>query len=214
MTRARDNQRQRLYDAEQAARLRCPEHSGHQTIANADLQSYVDKVLAHRAVQARWGQRSIQVSLSHGGGRSWGGVITLGTWARNPWAILHEIAHELVAVRYRSVAAHGPEFAGVFLWLVQTFLGKHQADLLREEFRTHRVRKTNKAIPAPTRTVVTQAERRTKQAAAKTRTMLTRVELAQEIRARVALGEFGAAGTKPRTHALATARLIEKASVR
>lgn len=206
----RDTQRKRVYDAEREAAV---QHSGHhfkQTIPTHYLQAWVDDVLARPAVRRRWGEVSTTVELTHGGGRSFGGLIVLGTGARNPWYILHEIAHELLW--HKGYAAHGPEFAGVNLWLVRTVMGAEAGKALVAAHRKHRVRRNTKGIPAPTRPIVTEQQRRERQrkvAAAPVR-QADREAAAKTIRRLVTQGHFGPAGRKPRDHALATARALEQ----
>lgn len=211
----RDNQRQRIYDAEGAACHAVGEAKWGQTIKNADLQDYVNGVLERRAIRSRWGRRYITVKLTRGGAHAdyYGTEIALGLKSRNPWIILHEIAHCLTpADKY---AFHGPEYAGVFLFLVENVLGKKQADALRAAFKEGRVRHNRKAVPAAgTHRVATQAQ---KQAARKEKESrpLTRQErrvAAEVIRRAAKQGIFGDAGRKPRVHALATARLLDSGS--
>lgn len=212
----RDNQRQRLYDAEHSC------HPWRQTIPTADLQAWVDDLMAMRAIQSRWGQIKITVQLTHGGGRAqiWGRVIRLGVAARNEWVILHEIAHQLVGTHH--VADHGKEFAGIMLFLVKTRLGTAEWEKLRAAFKEHRVRYNNDLIPAPGKRVVTKTERQRKAAAAKRveREQQQRAQqallkpqhatdAARTLRAHIAAGTYGPAGSTARLKAMATARVLE-----
>lgn len=184
----------------------------------AATQEYVDAVLAAAWFQRRWGRRAIRVLAgrgSHANMSLLGGVsITVSQHHRRSEAvILHEIAHILIGGGY---APHGPEFAGVLLTLVRHQMGAEHAKDLRESFRKHRVRATTKAVPAPRRQVVPVAEQ---QAAAKREAArhgashlsprAQRTAAAAIIRGEVKAGLFGPAGSKPRTHALATARALE-----
>ncbi len=75
----------------------------------------------------------------------WYPVIRLGTAARrdrpaaiaDPWVILHEIAHHGIP---EVAAAHGRQFARLYLGLVRRFLGPDHAGALRDEYIRHRVR--------------------------------------------------------------------------
>lgn len=144
MTR-RDTQRQRLYDAERAAGL-APLA---QTIDNADLQNWVDEALDRRPIRSRWGIRSVSIRL----GRGQGGAhysessreIMVTREARNPGVLCHELAHALTP---NDVPAHGPEFAGVCLFVVGVLLGDDERKRLLVEFRRHRVRHNRAGIPA------------------------------------------------------------------
>lgn len=145
----RDTQRGRLYDAQEAAAFITSGGLFQQTIADGDVQAYVDAVLARPAVRNRWGNKQIEVRKTHSGGHAdyWGWWISLGRLARNEQTVLHEIAHCLLpGGRY---AFHGPEFAGLMLWLIDLVLGREEATVLREQYRVHRVRKSNAGIPAP-----------------------------------------------------------------
>lgn len=181
------------------------------TIPNNELQGYVDKVLGMRAVQSRWGRWDIEVTLKRGGRAlaHGSGRISLPLFSRNPTMILHEVAHCLTPTRY---APHGPEYVGVWLFLLKTVEGKDMYDKARALLKQHRVRYNMKAVPkAGTRTVVTKTERAAAARARKTRpvTAAERREAAAIIRRAVTNGHFGAAGRKPRAHALATARGLE-----
>ncbi len=216
----RDSQRSRVYRAEDKAAKSVGRTMYGQTIANGDLQAYVDSVLQHAAVQRRWGQRQIRVHLGRGSGYAeFGGrAIHLGTRARNEWFILHEVAHCLAPV----TSVHGKEFAGVYLWLVQTFLGAEEAQALREHFRAERVKVSIGAVPRPTHSVVTKAARAAERTARKReRTAEERGremysirpdvqrETARHLRNQIKHGVFGEPGSTTRKHALATARALE-----
>lgn len=211
--KVRDSQMSRLYDAEDTAATRYSGFHFRQAIPNDRLQGWVNEVMHRPAIQSRWGRRRIEVSLTHGGGRGGYGRIRLGVGARNEWVILHEIAHNLVPHHH---AWHGPEFAGVLLFLVRTVLGKDAGDALRTAYREHRVRYTMSDVPKAGRhTVVTKTQRakrdrETQAARQATALRYHRQDAVAAIRAAVAAGEFGPAGCKPRVHALATARLLEK----
>ncbi len=90
----------------------------------------------------------------------WYPVIRLGMAARrqrppaiaDPWVILHEIAHHGTP---DGVAAHGREFARLYLGLVRRFLGPEHARALREEYAARRVRYRQ----PPTLTLEQRAER-------------------------------------------------------
>lgn len=220
---ARDNQRQRLYTAEDSAMETHLGYTRKQTIANADLQAWVDKAMAHPAVQRRWGLRKIRVTLTHGGANNphHSNEIALGVGTRNPWVICHEIAHSLTP---HAMAGHGPEYAGVYLFLIKTLVGADAAKALREAFRQGKVRVSNKAVPQPTKSVVTSAERAKKATEAKRRAKAeqtlreiystrydVRAEMVRRLRDQIKHGIFGPAGSSARKAALATARHLESA---
>lgn len=170
----RDSQRKRLYDAERSV------YTMEQTIPNDMLQIFVDEVMDKRAILSRWGRRHLVVRLARGGGRVWDGLpyIDLGVVARCEWVILHEIAHQLTPETY---ADHGPEFAGIYLFLVKTVLGPTEATRLREAMRVHKVRISNRALPEASSHSVTEIRERqqTKKAAARLRANKERFQTEQ-----------------------------------
>lgn len=61
-------------------------------------------------------------------------VFSFPRWARTKPVVLHELAHAASFRRYGLVAAHGPEFAAVFLELVARHLGPAARERLRRAF--------------------------------------------------------------------------------
>lgn len=208
----RDQQKSRVYASERSAHERTLGRDiWTQDHTNDRLQARCDEIMAMRAIQSRWGQRKIHVELGRYGGHASGpSTIDLGVKGRNDWVMIHEIAHCLT---WHAPAHHGPEFAGVLLFLTKTVMGQEAYDNLLADFRKNRVRRTNKMIPAAgTHKVVTKAAKAAKKRAVVERptTLAERREAASVIRRAVKQGLYGPSGCKPRTHALATARLLEK----
>ena len=203
----RDTQKARIYKAEHTATDLYSGNHFKQTIPTAELQNWVNKVMARKAIRSRWGRRHINVGLSRGGGKAWStGYITLGVGARNEWYILHEIAHCLTW-RHDEWAPHGPEFAGVYLFLIRTVIGDDAAKVLLAQYRKCKVRRNTRGIPkAGTHAVVTV--RNVKRSPVRPLSH-QRKEAADIIRQAARAGEFGPAGRKPRAHALATARILD-----
>lgn len=207
----RDTQRKRLTDAEDAAARATGGHVYAQSIANADLQAWVDAALARRAICTRWPGMRITVGLKRGGsayGYRDKRRISLPAWARNEWVILHEIAHVLTPGRY---TAHGPEFAGVYLFLVRTVLGPEAGAALLAQYRTKPIVRHNRAaIPAP-QDVPTLAEQVAAKVARQNRPVGIgeAADAAATLRRAARTGMFGAPGTKTRSYALAAARMLE-----
>lgn len=219
MPRPRDTQRSRVY----ATSYEGTSPAAHAILANGrktsagnrhidNCQAYVDDLTAQRWFQSRWGRKRIEVGHKVWGDATWdGGDISLPPWARTEDTILHEVAHALTPSKY---AAHGPEYAGVYLTLVRGAVGVAAGRSLRESYREKRVRMNMAAVPAAgSRVVVTKTERAAKEKAAAQRPV-TREEAARaaEVLRRAArTGVFGPGSRKPRVHALATARLLEAA---
>jgi len=109
------------------------------------VQSYLDAVLGLGWVQARWpAVGPVLVRRRKGAGRAHysrdgpaGPTIAVPThvagtaWALRELVVLHELAHHLTDP---SLAAHGPEFVGVLLDLVDGVVGPEAALLLRVRF--------------------------------------------------------------------------------
>ena len=106
------------------------------------VQTYLDAVLGLRWVQARWPAAGpVLVRRRQGTSRAHytrdgpaGPTIAVPThvagtaWALRELVVLHELAHHLTDP---SVAAHGPEFVGILLELVDRVVGAEAAFLLR-----------------------------------------------------------------------------------
>jgi hypothetical protein len=207
--RARDNQKERLYRSERAS----VQGHGLMNLSIDQCQAYVNKVLQTPFIQSRWGRVHVQVVWTHSNGNSRGGQIALGTWARQESVILHELAHELT--RGHGYASHGPEFAACYLLLVGRFMGKEHEKNLREKFKENNVRHRTgvAALPKPgTRRVVTQTAQKAASRRQATRPLdaYERRQAATLLRRAVASGVFGESGRKPRAHAQAVARALEK----
>lgn len=156
----RDVQRGMVYDAEQLVRtvfdradengLRVVETHGSQLTLPierrfASLESvdtYVRKVLVLNWVRARWPRAAapVQVRARRGATRAhyeWA-TATLAVpthagakaWALRELVVLHELAHHLDADP-DGTAAHGPEYCGRYLDLVDGIVGAEAAFLLR-----------------------------------------------------------------------------------
>ncbi len=143
---ARDNQRQRLYNAETA--LAGSAH-GRRMETVPELQAYVDAIMASRWFKARWGAWG-GIRVKDGRGRRSACAmgqheVRMPCWSRNEMVLLHEVAHCLAPV---MKANHGPEYAGIFLALVRQYMGPAAAVSLRASFREHRVKVAASAVPA------------------------------------------------------------------
>jgi putative metallohydrolase (TIGR04338 family) len=203
--RARDSKRERVYDAQRAQ----PEYN--QLLSWPEVEAFIAEINASRWFRARW-DTVIQPVFKRGGSAYGypGGRITLPAFARSKLIILHEVAHSVCCEDpgYQArLASHGPEFCGVYLALLDRFMGPEVAGRVRAEFRSRRVTTSNALLPAPARPVVTVAEVR--RAAIVSRVPLSdreRDDLAALLRRAAVSGAFGAAGSKPRAQALALAR--------
>lgn len=227
----RDVQRQKVYDAQGvvcshqsavAKRLLAKTVKSTGSVSIAACQEYVDHLTTSAPFQRRYGRMQIPVTHKVYGDATWdGGDISLPPWSRTEYVILHEVAHAVVARCFpRDVrrgplgASHGPLFAAVYLDLVQMRCGAAAAKALREAYSTNRVkyRPAVSLLPRPDRPVVTRDALAAKRKAREARPVSRHEagEVAALLRRAVTAGQFGPSGRKPREHALATARLLEK----
>ena len=110
----------------------------------ASVQAYVDAVLGLIGIITQWpGAGPVRGRERRGAGRAHyvDGVIALPItgavgerWAARETVVLHELAHHLVARSHPGAVAHGPEFCGDELRLVEIVLGPEAALLLRAAF--------------------------------------------------------------------------------
>lgn len=117
------------------------------------LQIYIDELVTSEWFAGRWGPRSFEVRPGFGHRRATAdrnGVLQMLRWSRTELVLLHEVAHCLTSERY---AAHGPEYAGVFLSLVRRRLSPASAQALEDAFSRHRVRWNMAAVPRPSATI-------------------------------------------------------------
>jgi len=148
LRRPRDSQRARLYAAERTA-FGDPRACPARLATLRELCAYVDQTLGDAWFEAEFG-RFASVRVKDGRGtrhaysaydlRSRALLLSFPRWARTRPVVLHELGHAASARRHGVIAAHGPEFAGVFLGLVRRFLGPDAAGRLAAAYRSHRVR--------------------------------------------------------------------------
>ncbi|MCW2649821.1 MAG: Uncharacterized protein JWR32_797 [Mycobacterium sp.] len=161
----RDSQRSKVYAAEQFVRLlfdRSAEHgSGAVDFFGTQLtlppegrfgsvesvQRYVDSVMSHAAVRARWpgaGPLAVRVrrgvTAAHYERRDELAVIAVpdghSSWALRELVVLHEIAHHLCG----AGPPHGSEFVAVFCELAGAVMGPEAEHVLRVVYLKEGVR--------------------------------------------------------------------------
>lgn len=150
----RDSQRSKLYAAERASGLQLDKR--HCDMSIEQCQALVDKIIGSAYVRRKYGRRvptSLPVYATHGGGRAthsggyhrdrttgeveWrGSHIRLGVWARQPFIVIHEVAHHLAGLSH----GHDWRFAEITLDLTRHFLGAEAAAQLRAAYKAGRVR--------------------------------------------------------------------------
>lgn len=203
----RDAQRQKVYDAEGVL-----DSMGKKLPTVPEMQEYADRLMFTAWFQRRWGRRSIVVRPGYRRrrGAAVGRQIRMPKWTRYESYVLHEIAH--VLTQRNDEPFHGPRFCAVLLALVEHQMGKEAAQALRESFRKHKVRhRCPGAVPPPTKPVVTKKAIVAKLLAEQSKppTLQERKQAAALIRRAAKSGVFGPGSSKPRVHALATARALD-----
>jgi hypothetical protein len=152
-TKPRDNQRQRVYDAQRDGGFYKLEAD--MTIKEA--QKFVNQVLSHKRTRTLFEKHRFQFSkypskiiVEAGSGshatmryRQWELVrlIRLTKRGRTKFTILHEIAHHITW----GHEAHGAEFTDLLLQFVTRYLGKQDGDRLANAFHEKRVKVMTKS---------------------------------------------------------------------
>jgi putative metallohydrolase (TIGR04338 family) len=151
MKRERDTQRKRIYKSDHAI---TPMAKPLPTVT--DMERYVKRMCEMKRVRdafpnARLGSPPV---VKDGRGRIRAGgcsqYVTMPLWSRNEAIMLHELAHCIVQRQHGMyVAAHGWQFASVYLTLVLYGMGREAHDTLKAAFKKNRVRFTAPRKKAP-----------------------------------------------------------------
>jgi hypothetical protein len=183
----RDSQREKVYRSERTVFFGSPERPYRKDVTPefksvAECQEFVDHVTASDTWLKVLGvctRKPVEVLPGKGrrrAGASYENVaIKHPRWTRDRWQILHELSHIATHciynnleyddtggywVLYETVAAHGPEYAGIYLYLVRQFLSVADHDRLEAAFREGRVKVAPIAVPSlePAPIVVTDID--------------------------------------------------------
>lgn len=137
--RLRDNQRERVYRAEEVIWKRAENYKTVQ-----EVETYVKSVLDNPWFQATYPWvKSIKIYDGRRRRRAVGGkrhgqpYMKLPKWTRNKPIILHELSHGLAP---DTVAWHGPEFCLIYAELVAHFIDSDTYQKLMQSFRDNRVK--------------------------------------------------------------------------
>ena len=148
----RDTQRQRVYDWQSACIYpQVPDEEQNMTLD--ECRHLIGRICHRYGYKPNhepnvFDGRGCRSALSHGGG------VDLPRWSRKGWIVCHEMAHEIVSY-YRqdwTWAAHGPQFARIFIDILVRFDGWTRGDLLASA-RTAGVKVAtyNQCLPVPLR---------------------------------------------------------------
>ncbi len=146
----RDNQRQRVYNAERTI----PQWGADRIDDIHALRKYVKKItksawyrkrMAKNADAFRWADIEVRDGRCrrNAGGCRFNGYITMPKWSRTRLVILHEIAH---VCQPRISAGHGREYCKVYLALVKKWIGKEASLALKTAFDEHGVKYRTGAV--------------------------------------------------------------------
>lgn len=139
-SRATDSQRSKLYKAEM-----CIRHKGRKFESIAEVQMYLDKILASAWFKRRYSMKAVRVQSGRGCYASGNSpTITLAKWGLNEAVVLHELSHLVTDRTYGTygIQAHGREFAKTFLELVRHKMGDEIWRTLKDSFAKARVKHT------------------------------------------------------------------------
>jgi putative metallohydrolase (TIGR04338 family) len=136
----RDNQRQRVYDAERAT----PMWDKDRIDDIHALTKYVTKICKSAWFRRRFPTMGI-VRVKDGrrcrkatGG--WG-TINMPRWSRTKIIVLHELSHAVQnAASPEPQAWHGREFCKIYLAFVKKWIGREAYDALKASFKEHGVK--------------------------------------------------------------------------
>lgn len=131
MSRRRDSQRSAVYDWERALD---GVEMFREMMTLDEVGEMVKKVW--RSERGRYGlanTRDLEIRRVHWGqsrALAFGASVSYPKWARNPWVVLHEIAHCLNR-RAEGQASHGPRFVGILIGLACRHMGLDRDHLVR-----------------------------------------------------------------------------------
>jgi len=153
----RDTQRSKVYKAERVA-FRDHAEANERLPEIADIERFVKHVWSLKRVQDAFPRAVVEWRLGRpevhdGRGRRSPcgamGFISMPKWSRNKWIVLHELAHVISRRIDCYIAGHGWEYAACYLTLVRLVLGVEAHDLLKAQFKAHRVRYSQPRKRAP-----------------------------------------------------------------
>lgn len=138
MSPARDTQCSKLYKWERTCFDDWPAGArADPAMALAECETLIDKAWRLHSPRLRAGStaRAFSVPKVTDGRRARNATgsyrrITLPRWSRCLPVVLHELAHALMTSGIYRLAAHGPEFARVYIELLVRYCGRDRADLL------------------------------------------------------------------------------------
>ena len=149
----RDNQRKKVYRAEDAA-FESHEEANERVETVEDIEAYVRYVFGLKRVQNAFPKAMPKGASSFSGWqvprvgdgrhrRRAGATpyaIFMPRRARHKWVVLHELAHTISLRIDSRIAGHGWEYCETYLLLVRYALGVEAHDLLKASFKKHRVK--------------------------------------------------------------------------
>lgn len=147
----RDYQVTRVYRAEKIAEFLLINDYLAQTLDEAETLAFIDSILHHPDVLARWGTKKVRVefitSRAHKNAyaQRTSGLIAIPLRYCNPTWVIHEVAH-LLATK-ETEPAHGPGFAAIERYLYTQILGEEAGRTLDAAFSTLGVKCDDTQIP-------------------------------------------------------------------
>ncbi|RME32926.1 MAG: hypothetical protein D6786_09110 [Gammaproteobacteria bacterium] len=146
----RDNQRSRVYRAEEAVDWQAL--GADLPLELAAARELVDRTTSSDWWRARFPGAATRVPVRDGRGRRRAGAgpdfITLPRWSRRPWIVCHELAHVAVVPLLPHIEPHGREFCRAYLDLVGRQWGAEARQALAAAFAAGGVRTGGRDLEA------------------------------------------------------------------
>lgn len=150
MKRERDSQRSKVYRAEREHLFNSPLNRRLETMA--ELEQRVKEIVSSK-FWAKHTPLNEPPRIKDGRGCRWARGskwhIVMPKWARSEAVLIHELTHTLLyrkypghfgGKNYEYMAAHGWEFAELYLKMVRRFMGKEAHDILKASFKKYKVK--------------------------------------------------------------------------
>lgn len=141
MIKERDSQKSKLYKAEKVL-----EQVSSRLETIAEIEGYINHALNRAPIKSRysrWTGGHLMIRDGRGARNATGGTgaVKFPCWSRTQYIVLHELAHVIAQRKYGVyIAGHGRLFCEVYLDLVRFVMGVAAHDLLKESFKTNKVK--------------------------------------------------------------------------
>jgi hypothetical protein len=139
--RPRDGQRQKVYNAENAAVTMGEFVSFAQQVVfvrEVESSTFWQSLVGYEVIEIK--QAKIGADKSSARYSTWSVTFAQNSFHRSKHVVLHEMAHLMTYKLHKGVAGHGPEFCGILIELTREFRGDDIADKLIDSFHMFNVK--------------------------------------------------------------------------